>query len=328
MYTYPWYHWLTFFYIYCFLGWIIESSFVSFQKRRLVNRGFLRLPLLPLYGTGAVMMLWVSLPVKDNLVLVYIAGFFAASALEYVTGWVMERLFKVRYWDYSDQKFNINGYVCLGTSIAWGFLTILMTEVLHKPIERFVLTLNPAIEFIFLSIVTVLFVIDTIQSVRAALDLRHTLESLTKIKAELEDLQVQMALLKAEASDRADDILEGVRDWAADLHEARLERVSAIREEAASIREEASSIREEAAAIRESAKEQLASRRRELRGKYGQLELPDLAKRIEALRERRRQLGRRLTFYHRSLLKGNPNATSKRFSEAFKDLKKYLEQDK
>ena len=76
-------------------------------------------------------------------------------------------------------------------------------------------------------------------SVRAALDLGHTLESLTKIKAELEDLQVQMALLKAEASDRADDILEGVRDWAADLHEARLERVSAIREEAASIREEA-----------------------------------------------------------------------------------------
>ena len=85
-----------------------------------------------------------------------------------------------------------------------------------------------------------------------------------------------------------------------------LERVSAIREEAASIREEASSIREEAAAIRESAKEQLASKRRELRGKYGQLELPDLAKRIEALRERRRQLSRRLTFYHRSLLKGNP----------------------
>ena len=109
----------------------------------------------------------------------------------------MERLFKVRYWDYSDQKFNINGYVCLGTSIAWGFLTILMTEVLHKPIERFVLTLNPAIEFIFLSIVTVLFVIDTIQSVRAALDLGHTLESLTKIKAELERFTGADGLVKS-----------------------------------------------------------------------------------------------------------------------------------
>ena len=131
MYTYPWYHWITFFYIYCFLGWIVESTYVSLQKRRLVNRGFLRLPMIPLYGTGAVMMLWVSLPVKDNLILVYIAGFFAASALEYVTGWIMERLFKMRYWDYSSQKFNINGYVCLGTSIAWGFLTILKIGRAH-----------------------------------------------------------------------------------------------------------------------------------------------------------------------------------------------------
>ena len=180
MYTYPWYHWITFFYIYCFLGWIVESTYVSLQKRRLVNRGFLRLPMIPLYGTGAVMMLWVSLPVKDNLILVYIAGFFAASALEYVTGWIMERLFKMRYWDYSSQKFNINGYVCLGTSIAWGFLTILMTEVLHKPIEKFVLSLSPAVEFSFLAIVSVLFVTDAVQSIRAALDLGHTLESLTK----------------------------------------------------------------------------------------------------------------------------------------------------
>lgn len=294
MYTYPWYHWITFFYVYCFLGWIVESTFVSLQKHRLVNRGFLRLPMIPLYGTGAVMMLWVSLPVKDNLILVYIAGFFAASALEYVTGWIMERLFKVRYWDYTDQKFNINGYVCLGTSIAWGFLTILMTEVLHKPIEKFVLSLNSAVEFSFLAVVSVLFITDTIQSVRAALDLGHALETLTKIKADLDDLQVQLALLKAEASDRADDIREGVRDWASDLHDAKQERVSAIREEAAAIRDEASSIREETA----------------------------------ALWERRHQLRRRLTSYHRSLLRGNPGATSKRFNEALKDLKKYLEQDK
>lgn len=309
MYTYPWYHWITFFYIYCFLGWIVESTYVSLQKRRLVNRGFLRLPMIPLYGTGAVMMLWVSLPVKDNLILVYIAGFFAASALEYVTGWIMERLFKMRYWDYSSQKFNINGYVCLGTSIAWGFLTILMTEVLHKPIEKFVLSLSPAVEFSFLAIGSVLFVTDAVQSIRAALDLGHTLESLTKIKAELEDLQVQLALLKAETS----------------------ERVSAMREEAAAIKEEASSIREEAAAIRESAREQIASHRRDIRNRYQQLdlpELPDLTRRIKALRERRRQLGRRLTSYHRSLLRNNPSATSKRFGEALKDLKKYLEQEK
>ena len=58
MYTYTWYQWLAFFYVYCFLGWIFESTYVSLKQKRLVNRGFLRLPMLPLYGSGAVMMLW------------------------------------------------------------------------------------------------------------------------------------------------------------------------------------------------------------------------------------------------------------------------------
>ena len=74
MYTYTWYQWLAFFYVYCFLGWIFESTYVSLKQKRLVNRGFLRLPMLPLYGSGAVMMLWVSLPVRDSLPLVYISG--------------------------------------------------------------------------------------------------------------------------------------------------------------------------------------------------------------------------------------------------------------
>ena len=87
MYTYPWYHWITFFYLYCFFGWIFESTYVSLKERHFVNRGFLRLPMLPLYGTGAVMMLWVSLPVKDNLFLVYLFGVIAATILEYVTGY-------------------------------------------------------------------------------------------------------------------------------------------------------------------------------------------------------------------------------------------------
>ena len=90
MYEYTWYQWLTFFFIYCFFGWIFESTYVSAKTGRFVNRGFLRLPLLPLYGTGAVMMLWVSLPVKDNLLLVYLTGVIAATLLEYVTGWGME----------------------------------------------------------------------------------------------------------------------------------------------------------------------------------------------------------------------------------------------
>ena len=171
MYSYEWYQWLAFFYIYCFFGWIFESAYVSFLKKRFVNRGFLHLPLLPLYGTGAVMMLWVSLPVKDNLFLVYAAGVIAATILEYVTGWGMEKLFKVKYWDYSDQRFQLNGYICLSSSIAWGFLTILLTEVIHRPIEAYVLGLPTGISLSCVCAASVLFAADTVRSVKEALDL-------------------------------------------------------------------------------------------------------------------------------------------------------------
>ena len=82
MYSYNEWQWILFFFCYCFFGWIFESSYVSLRKRHLVNRGFLRLPMLPLYGTGAVMMLFVSLPVKDNLILVYFSGVIAATLLD------------------------------------------------------------------------------------------------------------------------------------------------------------------------------------------------------------------------------------------------------
>ena len=105
----------------------------------------MRGPFLPLYGSGAIMMLVVSMPFQDNLVLVYIAGCIGATVLEYVTGVTMEALFKVRYWDYSKNKFNFQGHICLGSSLAWGGLTILMTEFIHKPIEHLVLSIPDSI---------------------------------------------------------------------------------------------------------------------------------------------------------------------------------------
>lgn len=94
MYHYTAIQWLFFFYFYCFFGWCFESTYVSLKSRKLVNRGFCRGPFLPLYGSGAIMMLVVSMPFQDNLVLVYIAGCIGATVLEYVTGVTMEALLK------------------------------------------------------------------------------------------------------------------------------------------------------------------------------------------------------------------------------------------
>ena len=121
MHVYTTGQWVLLFFFYCFCGWVWESCYVSICQRRWVNRGFLNGPLLPIYGCGAILILFVTLPVEDNLYLVWLLGMLAATALEYVTGAAMEALFKVRYWDYSQHRFQLNGYICLSSSLAWGF---------------------------------------------------------------------------------------------------------------------------------------------------------------------------------------------------------------
>ena len=317
MYTYAWYHWLTFFYIYCFCGWVFESTYVSLKQHHFVNRGFLRLPMLPLYGTGAVMMLWVSLPVKNNLFLVYCSGVVAATLLEYVTGYVMERLFKVRYWDYSNQKFNLHGYICLTSSIAWGFLTIFMTEVIHKPIEHFVLNLPPALEWCLLGAVSGCFVMDTIQSTKEALSLAKALESVAKLRAELEEMQVQLALLKAETA-------QNIENAKKELRVAVAENVEAGKEKAAARREAL----EEAVAAH---KETVAARRDEL-AETAVAHKAALAARISSLNEKMADTARLLNSKKRivrpSILRRNPTAISRHFADAWKELYNEWEEQK
>ena len=181
---YTWYQWLLMFYIFSFFGWIFESAYVSLKKKRFVNRGFLRLPMLPLYGTGAVLLLWITLPFRENLLMVYAAGVVAATVLEYLTGWTMERLFKVKYWDYSNQHFQLNGYICLSSSIAWGFLTIFLTEVILDPISHLLWSIAPLPSILCCAGISVLFGADTVQSVRAALNLAKVLEAMTRMQGD------------------------------------------------------------------------------------------------------------------------------------------------
>ena len=353
MYTYAWYHWLTFFYIYCFFGWIFESTYVSLKKHHFVNRGFLRLPMLPLYGTGAVMMLWVSLPVKNNLFLVYCSGVVAATLLEYVTGYVMERLFKVRYWDYSNQKFNIHGYICLTSSIAWGFLTILMTEVIHKPIEHLVLNLPPVLEWCLLGAVSGCFVMDTIQSTKEALGLAKALESVAKLRADLEDMQVQLALLKAETMQNVENAKEELLDavtenvensrqlaaarkemlaTAAEIHrEAIAARKEEFVEAVEAHKEAVAARKEELAEAMELHKETVAARKEELAASFDAKKAA-LAARISSLNEKiadtTSRLNSRKTIARPSILQRNPSAVSRRFADAWKELYKEWEDEK
>ena len=119
MYSYNFMQWLILFYLYSFIGWVWESCYVSLKNGRWVNRGFLHGPLLPIYGAGAVTILFSTMEVRDSIPLIFLLGMVGATILEYITGACMERMFHVRYWDYSDKKWNLNGHICLAASLVW-----------------------------------------------------------------------------------------------------------------------------------------------------------------------------------------------------------------
>lgn len=323
MYTYHWYQWLAFFYIYCFFGWIFESTYVSLHRRCLINRGFLRIPLLPIYGTGAVLLLWVTLPVKDNLILVYFSGLLAATALEYITGDVMERLFKMRYWDYSNKRFQLNGHICLSSSIAWGFLTLFLTEVIHQPIADYVLRLNPVLLIGCVAAVTIVFCADAYESTKEALELGATLELLDSIKREMDELEARLAVVREEAAAYAMSVKAeaDVRVEAARIRqEERLETVRLDAEQRLTdLREE---MLDHLITARNEAEERIAQGR-----ETGKERLEALEQRLSLLNAKKRsavQSKNRLGhFYRRHLLKGNPTASS-RFAEALQELREKL----
>ena len=201
MFSYTLIQWLFIFYLYCFIGWCIESCFVSLKKRKWVNRGFIKGPFLPIYGSGAVMMLVVSHPFLEHWWAVFIAGCIGATILELITGAVMEALFKVRYWDYSNQKIQFKGYICLSSSIAWGGLTMVMNYLVHDPVEAFVLAIPSNVLLVITIILTIYIVGDFTLSFRAALDLRDLLVFIENAKQDLVKLQKRLDDMIAAAGD-------------------------------------------------------------------------------------------------------------------------------
>ena len=192
MYHYSLLQWMLFFYIYCFFGWIIESTYVSVCTGNWANRGFMRGPVIPIYGTGAVIVLFAVIPFRTSPILVFIVGTVAASILEFVTGFVMERIYKVRYWDYSDKPFNLCGYICLFNSLCWGVLSILLIYLVHSWVEKGVLFLNDMVLLSIDSGISSLFIVDLFNSSTTAVELKRMLANSQKLKDDLMNIHNKM----------------------------------------------------------------------------------------------------------------------------------------
>ena len=169
-------------------------------------------PFLPIYGFGALSVLIATLPVRPFPVLVFVFGMIGATALELVTGICMEKLFHVRYWDYSNQKFNFKGHICLTSSIAWGAFSLAMIYGFHKPIEKLVLSIPFVWLDILTTVLTVIVAADFAISFKTAMELRAILDSMEHIKDEMKRLQKRAEVIEAFLADDFHDAKENFKE--------------------------------------------------------------------------------------------------------------------
>lgn len=300
MFQYKTFQWLFIIYIYSFLGWCFESAFVSLKSKKWINRGFMRGPFLPLYGSGATMMLVVSMPFADNIVFTYIAGCIGATALEYITGVTMETLFNVRYWDYSNRPFNFQGQICLRSTLTWGFFTVLMTRALHYPIDWFIQYVPMRGLYYATVLLTVYIVIDFTLSFKAALDIRDILVKMQRVKEEMVRIQRRLDVIIAFNNEDKDQKKQERELSMSELRTGLKQRFADLKE----------SIQSKPSAYGEAIREEIA----ELRGRFSNY--PDPQDNYKEL----------LDFYKRDMLRNNPTMASGKFKDSLDELKHIVDE--
>lgn len=156
---------ILYFFIYSFIGYVIEVIYCSIAERKVVSRGFLFGPILPIYGFGMVAVLWATQSVKDNLAMTFLVSMALCSVIEYFTSWFLEKMFGVKWWDYTGEvKYQLNGRICLQNSLMFGIAGCIIVNQIQPVVEKMVSFLGPNEAFVAL-ILFILLLFDTLISV-------------------------------------------------------------------------------------------------------------------------------------------------------------------
>ena len=201
--TYKLLDYIFFFYLYSICGWIGECIYCSVLDRKLTNRGFLTGPMCPIYGTGALSMLvslgWIR-PFFSarfpsfvgeiiSFFLVVILGTLVCDIVEYLTSYIMEKLFHARWWDYSNKKYNLHGRICLHHSLFWAIGAVVFIYILNPFVGRNILNLfSDKVLLNTLVIITIIFIIDLIHALISAIPIRKLVDKLLYFTKSLKEL--------------------------------------------------------------------------------------------------------------------------------------------
>lgn len=180
--------------IYAFIGWCTEVSYAALDRGIFVNRGFLNGPYCPIYGIGVLTVIVILTPLKRNLLLLYVGSFLLTSILEFLTGFILEKVFHNKWWDYSDKPYNIKGYVCLKFSIFWGFACTFIMLIIHPVIYTFIRYFPEKPGIVLLVIILCVFVTDCVVSVATILQFNKRLASINEISKKIHVISDQIGV--------------------------------------------------------------------------------------------------------------------------------------
>ena len=250
--------------IYSCLGWCCEVAFAALKTGQFVNRGFLNGPVCPIYGFGVLSVVLVLEPVKDNLLLLFFGSMVFTSLLEFIAGFAMERIFHDKWWDYSNNPFNIKGYICLEFSIIWGIACVLVVDIIHPIIMKLVNALPHTLGLWLMGALYVLLVTD------AVLTLVELLKLPKRFKA-MEELEAAITAVSDAMGENIYDSVERGRQRSEAFNEKHPDIAEKSREYMADMLEKRNEINQKAKEREDANKEALAARKAELEAKLARL---------------------------------------------------------
>ncbi len=172
------------FVFYSILGWFMEVASTLIKSRKMINRGFLIGPYCPIYGWGALLITMLLQKYKNDVVALFTLGMMLCAILEYTTSYLLEKVFKARWWDYSTRKFNINGRICLNTMIPFGLLGVIMMKIINPTLIVFINNISTNILNIITVILLIIYLVDHIISISILISVRKENKNLVKDNTE------------------------------------------------------------------------------------------------------------------------------------------------
>ena len=202
MFQISYYEILCFFLIYSFFGWCLEVVYQAVEHGKFINRGFLNGPYCPIYGFGVIIVTGALDPIKSNAVVLFFGSVLLTSMLEFITGFVLEKIFHMHWWDYSEEKFNIRGYICLKFSLLWGVACIIVVRIIHPAVSVFVDKFPATAGIIIISVYMIGVASDMIVTVLAIIHFKRRIVL-------LENISSQMRKLSDKTGEKIFDTVEG-----------------------------------------------------------------------------------------------------------------------